>query len=162
MIQHKNSICKNTGSHKLHVRSMSIMQIVITYFYAHLDRKISDRISLQRHGFAKDIKHEKYVIGRSSKPFVYNILLTKKKKKKKNVLIFWRIMQIVITYFYAHLDRKISDIISLQRHCFASDIKHENYVIGRSSKPFVYKILSTKKCFNFSAQLGVYSLMNSS
>ena len=102
MIKHKNSICKNMGSHKLHVRLMSIMQIVITYFYAYLDRKISDRISLQRHGFASDIKHKKYVIGRSSKLFVYKILSKKKKKKKK------------------------------------------------------------KKCFNFSAQFGVYSLMNSS
>ena len=84
MIQHKNSVCKNMGSNKLHVRLMSIMQIVITYFYAQLDRKISDKISLQRHGFASDIKHEKYVIGRSSKPF-YKILST-----KKNVLIFRR------------------------------------------------------------------------
>ena len=84
MIQHKNSIGKNMGSHKLHVRLMSIMQIVITYFYAHLDRKISDRISLQRHGFASDIKHENYVIGRSSKPFFYKILST------KNVSIFRR------------------------------------------------------------------------
>ena len=79
MIEHKNSVYKNMGLHKLHVRLMSIMQIVVTYFYAHLDRKISDRISLQRHGFANDIKHEQYVIGRSSKPFVYKILSTKKK-----------------------------------------------------------------------------------
>ena len=79
------------GLHKLHVRLMSIMQIVITYFYAHLDRKISDRISLQRHGrhgSASDIKHEKYVIGRSSKPLSYKILSTKNKTKKKKCFKF--------------------------------------------------------------------------
>ena len=61
------------------------------------DQSGVSRISLQRHGFASDIKHEKYVIGRSSKLFVYKILSTKKKKKKKkkknkkkNVLIFRR------------------------------------------------------------------------
>ena len=71
MIQHKKSICKNMGSHiKLLVRLMSIMQIVMTYFYAHLDRKISDRFSLQ-----SDIKHEKYVIGRSSKNSIKNVLI---------------------------------------------------------------------------------------
>ena len=69
------------GSHKLHVRLMSIMQVVITYFYAHRDRKISDRISLQRHGFASDIKHEKYVIGRSSKPFCLQNSIDKKKEE---------------------------------------------------------------------------------
>ena len=77
------------GLHKLHVRLMSIMQIVITYFYAHLDRKISDRISLQRHGFASDIKHEEYVIGRSSKILSTNSI-DKRPEEKKNVLIFRR------------------------------------------------------------------------